>query len=85
MTSRKARRKRRNTPTSSTLPNRPTVSNQDQDVVPGLNTSNPDSSSESFNSKIGAANYAYIRSDLATIAVVSVCTFAFVVVMAFVI
>ncbi len=51
----------------------------------GLNTSDPDARSESFNSKIGAANYAYIRSDLVTIAVVSVCTFAFVLVMAFVI
>jgi len=85
MTSRKARRKRRNFSTSSTLPNRPTVNNQDKDVVQGLDTSDPDARSESFNSKIGAANYAYIRSDLVTIAVVSVCTFAFVLVMAFVI
>tara|TARA_B100000029_G_scaffold513436_1_gene613041 strand:- start:1974 stop:2231 length:258 start_codon:yes stop_codon:yes gene_type:complete len=85
MTSRKARRKRRNTSTPSTMPNRPTVNNQGKDVVQGLNTSNSGSRSESFSSKISAANYAYIRSDLVTIAVVSVCTFAFVVVMAFVI
>ena len=71
--------------TSSTLPNRTTVSTQNKDIATGLNTSNPDSSSESFNSKVAAANYTYLHSDLVMIAVVSVCTFAFVVVMAFVI
>tara|TARA_B100000809_G_scaffold224709_1_gene235071 strand:+ start:200 stop:457 length:258 start_codon:yes stop_codon:yes gene_type:complete len=85
MTSRKARRRRRNVSTSSTLPSRSTVSTQNTDVTSGLNTSNPDPRLETFNSKAGAANYSYIRRDLVTIAVVSVCTFAFVVVMAFVI
>ncbi len=85
MTSRKARKKRRQINPSSTLPKRSTVSSQASGVVVTDNVSVSSSQSEDIGSKEGAANYGYVHKDLATIAVVAVLTFAFVLAMALVI
>ena len=56
MTSRKARKKRRQVNPSSTLPKRSTASSQASDVVVTDNVSVSNSQSEDIGSKEGAAN-----------------------------
>ena len=82
MTSRKARKKRRQVNPVSTLPKYSTVGSQSSVVVDTDKVSVSTTQSEGIGSREGAANYGYVHKDLATIAVVAVLTFAFVVVMA---